>query len=117
MSLQTIVQNAPIDANVKNDLLSRIALDGDTPAVREIVKDALQDYIDAGFATLGVELDSNDPKVQAVAAQLNAALDETEQELNEELENLNIDAAVVQAKANKTLDTIQMDAIKAGLTA
>jgi hypothetical protein len=117
MSLQTIVQNAPLDPAAKQALLAQIANDGDTPETRAVVKDALQEYIDAGFKKLGVELDPNDPKVQAITAQLNASLDEAENELNEELENLNIDAAVAQAKANKALDGIQIDAMKASLTA
>lgn len=117
MSLQTIVQNAPLDAGVKQGLLAQIANDGDTPETRAIVKDALQEYIDAGFKKLGVELDPNDPKVKAITDELNTAIDEAESELAEELENLNIDAAVAQARANKTLDGIQVDAMKANLAA
>lgn len=117
MSLQTIVQNAPLDPKVKQGLLAQLAADGDTPETRAVVKDALQEYIDAGFKKLGVELDPNDPKVQAVTEQLNAAMDDAENELNEELENLNIDAAVAQAKANRALDGIQADAAKAALAA
>lgn len=117
MSLQTIVQNAPLDPKVKQGLLDQIANDGDTPETRAVVKDALQEYIDAGFTTLGVELDANDPKVQAVTTQLNASLDEAEAELNEDLENANIDAAVAQAKANKALDGIQASAMRASLAA
>jgi hypothetical protein len=117
MSLQTIVQNAPLDPKTKQSLLDQIANDGDTPETRAVVKDALQDYIDAGFKKLGVELDANDPKVQTVTNQLNAAMNDAENELNEELENLNIDAAVAQAKANKALDGIQVGAMKANLAA
>jgi len=117
MSLQTIVQNASLDPKIKAQLLDRLEQDGDSPETRAAIKDALQEYIDAGFQKLGVELDPNDPKVQAVAQQLNAALDDAENDLNEKLENLNIDAAVAQAKANRALDGIQADAAKAALAA
>lgn len=117
MSLQTIVQNAPLDPKVKQGLLAQLANDGDTPETRAIVKDALQEYIDAGFKKLGVELDPNNPKVQAVTNQLNSALDDAENELQEELENLNVDAAVAQAKANRSLDGLQAGAMKASLAA
>ncbi len=117
MSLQTIVQNAPLDPKVKQGLLTRLANDGDTPETRAVVKDALQEYIDAGFQKLGVALDPSDPKVQAVTDQLNSALDDAQNELNEELENLNIDAAGAQAKATRSLDGLQANAMKASLAA
>ncbi|MFA6017940.1 MAG: hypothetical protein WCT28_01105 [Patescibacteria group bacterium] len=117
MSLQTIVQNAPLAADVKKMLLDRIASEGETPELTEDVKVALQDYIDAGFKTLGVELDPNDPKVQAVATELNEELDAVEEEYNEELENLNIDAAVAQAKGNRDIDGLEADAFKAKMAA
>lgn len=113
MSLQTIVQDAPIAENEKKNLLDRIAREGSTPEVVTAVREALQSYIDSGFKALGVEPDPNDPKVQAIADQLNADIDEIEAGFEEELENLNIDAAVAQAKANKTLDSVEAQALKA----
>lgn len=117
MSLQTIVQGAPIAEDVKTMLLDRITQEGVTEDVVRAVKDALQDYIDSGFQKLGVEVDQNDPKVQAMTDKLNADIDAADQELTEELENLNIDAAVAQAKANKALDSVEAQALKAKMAA
>ncbi len=117
MSLQTILTDAPIAEDVKAGLLARLDDEGATPDVIKAIKDALQEYIDTGFKTLGIELDPNDPKVKAAQQQFNADVAEAEAEYTEEMENLSIDAAVVQAQANKNLDTMQADALKAQMAA
>lgn len=117
MSLQTIVSDSPLAQEEKDFLLQRLELEGATPDVVASIKEALQEYIDAGFKTLGVALDPNDPKVQSVQQQFEADVAAAEAEYNEELENITIDAAVAQAKANKAIDGIQVSAIKAEMAA
>ena len=117
MSLQTIVSESPLAQEEKDFLLQRLEMEGATPDVVASIKAALQEYIDAGFKTLGVELDPNDPKVQAAQQQFDTDVATAEAEYNEELENLTIDAAVVQAKANKASDGVQASAIKAEMAA
>lgn len=117
MSLQTIVSGSPLKQEEKDYLLQRLEMEGATPDVVASIKAALQEYIDAGFKTLGVELDPNDPKVQAVQQEFEAGVAAAEAEYNEELENLTIDAAVTQAKANKAIDGLQAHALKAQMAA
>lgn len=117
MSLQTIVSSSPLAQEEKDFLLQRLEMEGATPDVVASIKEALQEYIDAGFKTLGVELDPNDPKVQAAQQQFDEDVAAAEAEYNEEMENLTIDAAVAQAKANKAIDNIQASGIKAQMAA
>ncbi len=117
MSLQTILTDAPIAEDVKAELLARFTNEGATPDVVAAIKAALQEYIDTGFKTLGIELDPNDPQVKAAQQQFDTDVAAAEAEYTEEMENLSIDAAVVQAQANKALDTMQADALKAQMTA
>ena len=117
MSLQTIVSGSPLAQEEKDFLLQRLEMEGATPDVVASIKAALQEYIDAGFKTLGVAIDPNDPKVQAVQQQFDQDVAAAEAEYNEEMENLTIDAAVAQAKANKAIDGVQAGAIKAQMAA
>ncbi len=116
MSLQTILTDAPIADDVKAELLARLSEEGATPDVVAAIKTALQEYIDAGFKTLGIELDPNDPQVQAAQKQFDTDVAAAEAEYTEEMENLSIDAAVVQAQGNKALDGLQASALKAQLS-
>lgn len=117
MSLQTILQKAPLATKTKQTLLNRIAEEGETAEVTQAVKDALQEYIDSGFKTLGVAADPNDPTIASITSTLNNELDAIENELQETLENLSIDAAVTQAKANKMIDTAGIAGMKAKMAA
>lgn len=117
MSLQTILTDAPIAEDVKAELLERLDAEGATPDVVAAIKSALQEYIDAGFKTLGIELDPNDPKVQAAQKQFDDDVAAAEAEYTEEMENLAIDAAVVQVQGNKALDGLQASALTSALKA
>lgn len=112
MSLQTIVTGSPLTQDEKDFLLQRLELEGATPDVVAAIKAALQEYIDAGFKTLGVALDPNDPKVQAIQQQFEEDLAAAQSEFTEELENASIDAAIVQAQAGRKLDALQAGAVK-----
>jgi hypothetical protein len=117
MSLQTIISSSPLAEDQKEFLLQRLELEGATPAVITSIKESLQEYIDAGFKKLGVELDQNDSAVKAVQQKFQADITAAEAEYNEELENVSIDTAISQAKANKGLNAIQVDTIKASIGA
>ena len=117
MSLQTIISNAPLAEDVKERLLTKLLTDGATADIVAEIKDELQAYIDAGFKTLGVQPDPNDPKVKAAQKEFDDEVAAATAEYNEEMENLSIDAAVLQAKANKDIDSMQADAIKASIAA
>ena len=117
MSLQTIVSNSPLPDDIKERLLTKLLSDGATDEVVAEIKDALQEYIDAGFKTMGVTADPNDPKVKAAQQAFDEEISAAEAEYNEEMENLSIDAAVIQAKANKDLDTVHIQTLKSGLAA
>ncbi len=113
MSLQTIVSNAPLAEDVKERLLTKLLSDGATEDVVAEIKYELQAYIDAGFKTMGVEVDAQDPRVKAANDAFTKEIAAAQAEYNEEIEDLNIDAAVIQASANKDIDAIQADALKA----
>ncbi len=117
MSLQTIVTNAPLDEDVKQALLERLEEEGATDDVIAAIKAALQEHIDAGFKTLGIEVDPNDPVIQKAGADFTKAVTQASTTFEEKMEDLSIDGAVAQAKANKKLETIQVQAIRAQLTA
>lgn len=117
MSLQTIVTNAPLDEEVKSLLLERLEEEGPTDDVIASIKAALQEHIDAGFKTLGISVDPNDPVIQKAEEEFTETVQKAEAEFNEKMEDLSIDAAVAQAKANKQLDALQVQAIRAQLAA
>lgn len=117
MSLQTIVTNSPLTQDEKDFLLQRLELEGSTPEVIAAIKEALQEYIDTGFKSLGVTLDPNDPQVQATQQKFQEEVAAAEAEYNEQMENIAIDAAVLQARANKSIDGVQADLVKASIAA
>lgn len=117
MSLQTIIENAPLAEDVKERLLTKLLTDGPTPTVVAEIKDELQTYIDAGFASLGVKLDASDPAIAAAQKTFATDVAAAEAEYNANMENLAIDAAVIQAQANKDIDSAHADAIKASIAA
>lgn len=116
MSLQATIQNTPLPSEVKNMLLQRVATEGETPEVVQVVKDALQEYIDSEFAKLGITLDPNNPEVQAIAEKLNATISEIDAELSQELKEIDIQAAAAQVEANKALDAVQVQNMKSEMT-
>lgn len=117
MSLQTIISSSPLSDTDKKALLNRLQTEGATPDVVGSIKEALQEYIDAGFKTLGVEVDPNDPGVAAAQKHFDDEVASAEAEYNEEVENATIDAAVVQAQANKAIEGLEVDTIKAKMAA
>jgi len=117
MSLQTIVSESPLSAEDKKELLQRLELEGATPDVVAAIKAALQDYIDSGFKTLGIEPDPNDPRIQAIQSKLEQDIAAVHDEYTEELENLSIDAAVAQAQGNKKVEKLQVDLVKMQMAA
>jgi len=117
MSLQTIITDSPLSAEDKKALLDRLQSEGATADVVGSIKEALQEYIDAGFKTLGIEADPNDPGVVAAQKHFDEEVASAEAEYNEEVENATIDAAVVQAQANKAIEGLEVDTIKAKMAA
>lgn len=115
MSLQTIVTSAPLTDEVKEYLLDRITNEGETADVIATVKEALQEYIDAGFKTMGIEVDPNDPRVVAAKTTRDTEIQSAMDDLDEEIENLSIDAAVVHSQANKSIETLQVNTLKTQL--
>ena len=117
MSLQTIVSSSPLSDADKKALLNRLQTEGATLDVVGSIKEALQEYIDAGFKTLGIEADPNDPGVVAAQKHFDEEVASAEAEYNEEIENAAIDAAVVQAQMNKVIENLEVDTIKTKMAA
>ncbi|MEK7632831.1 MAG: hypothetical protein AAB473_03495 [Patescibacteria group bacterium] len=117
MSLQTIISSSPLSDADKKALLNRLQAEGATPDVVGSIKEALQEYIDAGFKTLGVEADPNNPSVISAQQHFDEEVASAEAEYNEDVENATIDAAVAQAQTNKAIEALEADTIKAKIAA
>lgn len=117
MSLQTIVTNAPITDEVKKYLLERLEIEGATPDVVATIKQALQEYIEAGFTQLGVATNPNDPAIVAAQQKFDTEVKKAEDMFTEEVENAAIDAALIQAQTTKDLETLQVQTLKEQMAA
>ncbi|KKW30544.1 MAG: hypothetical protein UY72_C0009G0007 [Candidatus Uhrbacteria bacterium GW2011_GWD2_52_7] len=112
MSLIDIINSSPLADDQKTALVERVEAEGATPDVVADVRAALQEYIDGGFQTLGVEVDVNDPAVKAATEKMEQEIAAAEADFNDSMADIDAEAKAVQQAIVKDADKIQANMIK-----
>src|SRR3989338_8161217 len=112
MSLIDIVNSSPLSDDQKTYWRGRVEAEGHTREVVAGIREALQEYIDSGFQTLGVVMDPNDPNVKAENAKLEAAVSAAQADFDEKMADIEAEASAVTQAVTKDIDKIEAGMIK-----